>query len=310
MAYNGSGTFQRIHSWVADKTAGIKIRADRMDEEFDGIAAALSNAVTRDGQSPLTADLPVNGKRLLNVGAPQLGTDGISRDVGDGRYGKLASNDKVTGRWFLKGKSTGGMATTTGSLGAAEVQGAGGAGDAAFLSFHRPGAFASYFGVDSDNKWKVGGWSAGAVAHELWHAGNKPNPVIRDETAAFYTVGGDAAALSTTYENRLTISFVAKGPRIHATFGVRMACSAATAANDMLLMGELWDTASAGAANRQEMLETAGGSTYGGVVAMAVSIGRADLVVGRTYELRLFVRKGGADGTYTPANMHISGINL
>jgi hypothetical protein len=33
----------------------------------------------------------------------------------------------------------------------------------AFMSFHRPGAYASYFGIDTDNQWAVGGWSAGAA---------------------------------------------------------------------------------------------------------------------------------------------------
>ena len=32
----------------------------------------------------------------------------------------------------------------------------------AFISFHRPSAYASYFGLDNDNQFAVGGWSAGA----------------------------------------------------------------------------------------------------------------------------------------------------
>lgn len=42
----------------------------------------------------------------------------------------------------------------------------------AFMQFHRPNAYAAYFGLDNDNVWKVGGWSTGAVAYNLWHSGN------------------------------------------------------------------------------------------------------------------------------------------
>lgn len=47
-----------------------------------------------------------------------------------------------------------------------------GVGNAAFVSFNRSGAFAGNFGIDTDNKWKVGGWSMGAVAYEIVHMGN------------------------------------------------------------------------------------------------------------------------------------------
>ena len=31
------------------------------------------------------------------------------------------------------------------------------------ITFHRVGAYAAYFGLDTDNQWAVGGWSAGAA---------------------------------------------------------------------------------------------------------------------------------------------------
>ena len=49
--------------------------------------------------------------------------------------------------------------TSTGNLGGIELQ-SNGAG-AAFLAFHRPGLYASYFGIDTDNNFAIGGWSAG-----------------------------------------------------------------------------------------------------------------------------------------------------
>lgn len=67
MPFNGSGTFNRLYSWVQDAANGIKIRADRMDNEMNGMATGLSTCVTRDGQSPATANLPMGGFKHTNV---------------------------------------------------------------------------------------------------------------------------------------------------------------------------------------------------------------------------------------------------
>ena len=44
-------------------------------------------------------------------------------------------------------------------------------GSAAFLSFLRQGAYGANIGLDTDNEWKVGGWSMGAVARKILHEG-------------------------------------------------------------------------------------------------------------------------------------------
>lgn len=75
MAFNGSGTFVRVYSWATDKANGIKIRADRMDGEDDGFATGLSLCVTRDGQSPATANLPMGTFKHTGVGAASSRTD-------------------------------------------------------------------------------------------------------------------------------------------------------------------------------------------------------------------------------------------
>lgn len=67
--------------------------------------------------------------------------------------------------------STGAISAVVGSAGI-EARGETGAGHAAFMTFHRPGAFAAAFGIDTDNVWKVGGWSTGAVSYTIWHSGN------------------------------------------------------------------------------------------------------------------------------------------
>lgn len=42
---------------------------------------------------------------------------------------------------------------------------------AAAIAFHRSGVFAAYIGIDTDNRLKIGGWSMGANAYEIWHQG-------------------------------------------------------------------------------------------------------------------------------------------
>ena len=68
MAYNGAGTFSRLYNWATDKANSIKIRADRMDAEMDGFATGLSTAITKDGQTTVTANIPFATYRLTGVG--------------------------------------------------------------------------------------------------------------------------------------------------------------------------------------------------------------------------------------------------
>ena len=75
MAYS-SGTFSRLYDWTTDRDAGVKIRADRMDAEFDGIATALTTAVLKDGTQTTTATVPFAfGISVVDNKAVTLGTN-------------------------------------------------------------------------------------------------------------------------------------------------------------------------------------------------------------------------------------------
>lgn len=52
-----------------------------------------------------------------------------------------------------------------------EVRGEGG-GYGAWMKFHRPGAYGTYFGMFEDGKWGFGGWSTGATIYEFWTSKN------------------------------------------------------------------------------------------------------------------------------------------
>ncbi len=79
--------------------------------------------------------------------------------------------------------TSGAIGVSNGGRGGIEVIAEEGAAHAAYMTFHRPKSWAGYFGIDVDNKWKVGGYSYGNVAYELYHAGNKQPDVARLTTA-------------------------------------------------------------------------------------------------------------------------------
>lgn len=91
MAFNGNGVFVRLYNWVNDAAANIKIRADRMDNEMNGFATGLSTCITKDGQTTVTANLPMATFRHTGVGAASSRTDYSRLD--QAQDGKLAWAD-------------------------------------------------------------------------------------------------------------------------------------------------------------------------------------------------------------------------
>lgn len=98
--------------------------------------------------------------------------------------------------------------------------------DAAFISFNHAFSFAAYFGLDTDNQWKVGGWSYGAVSYKLLHEGNSftidgsgnLSAGAHNVTAANLTTGGAVNAGSVAAAN------------ISATAGIFISTPTSTAA--------------------------------------------------------------------------------
>lgn len=86
MAFNGSGVFLRLYTWVNDAASDIKIRADRMDNEMNGFATGLSTCITKNGQTTITANLPMAGYRHTGVGNALNRTDyAAAGQVQDGK---------------------------------------------------------------------------------------------------------------------------------------------------------------------------------------------------------------------------------
>lgn len=100
MGWNGSGSFQRLFSWAADKAAAINITASRMDGDTnDIVSTGLGNCITRDGQGTPTANLPMSGFRHTNVSSGVVRTDyAAAGQVQDGGlvYAATAGTDTYT----------------------------------------------------------------------------------------------------------------------------------------------------------------------------------------------------------------------
>lgn len=76
MSFNGSGTFQPYVPGNPVVT-GTVISSTAFNATIQDIAAGLSNAVTRDGQSPLTANLPAAGRKITGLGAGVVAGDSL-----------------------------------------------------------------------------------------------------------------------------------------------------------------------------------------------------------------------------------------
>jgi hypothetical protein len=77
-----------------------------------------------------------------------------------------------TARQIINVSAGGGIANANGHVSQLDIANGSDNASAAMLSFHRGLQFACYFGLDIDNKLKVGGWSMGNNAYEIYHAGN------------------------------------------------------------------------------------------------------------------------------------------
>lgn len=75
MAFNGAGTFNRIYNWVNDKNNGINITASRTDTEDDGFATGLSTCITKDGQTTISANIPMNTHKFTGLTTGSAATD-------------------------------------------------------------------------------------------------------------------------------------------------------------------------------------------------------------------------------------------
>lgn len=155
---------------------GDSLFYDRIGDAFGfNIGNVTQASIGGDGYINTRVGMRVGGNIVWHAGNDGSGS-GLDADTVDGLQGAqlmtIQGDDTSTGRKILKTNRTGnnGISTSAANLGELEVQGNG--VGAAMMSFHRPGTFASYLGLEVDNSWRVGGWSMGNNSYLLWHSGN------------------------------------------------------------------------------------------------------------------------------------------
>lgn len=83
MPFDTNGTFTRVlggaNTWAGDAAANTKIRADRHDTNDNDLANGLSECITRTGKTQPTANIPMNSKKLVNLGQPTDDQDAATK---------------------------------------------------------------------------------------------------------------------------------------------------------------------------------------------------------------------------------------
>jgi hypothetical protein len=116
MARDGSGNYNRA---VAPYVAGTTITAATVNSEMEDIATALTGSLSRDGQSPPTANIPMGGFRLTGLGNAIANTDAAALgqvtsyalakagDTATGALGVIAGTAAAPGVFVVGDTNTG-----------------------------------------------------------------------------------------------------------------------------------------------------------------------------------------------------------
>lgn len=158
---------------TGDDTTGALRKADNNIKDHEQRLAALGNASTRNvGTAAGTVAAGDDSRFAANsaAAASAQATASAALPLAGGTLTGNVTTAANRASLIVRSNANGVIGNATGSLGGLVVRGTG-TGNAPFQTFLSDG-FGSYFGVDTDNKLKWGGWSLGNIAYEIWHGGN------------------------------------------------------------------------------------------------------------------------------------------
>lgn len=83
MPFDGNGVYNPLGSPTFPAVPGTTITAGQYNSQINDMAAALSNCITRDGQSPPSTNIPMNNFKIIGMAAPTLGGDAANKTYVD-----------------------------------------------------------------------------------------------------------------------------------------------------------------------------------------------------------------------------------
>lgn len=142
------------------------IRNSNTSTNSDGMFIGYGNA--NSGSTRIYSAGSTSGHYYSDAAGNLFRSDGVQYVQNSGNWNISAANIYST-QPTLGYVASGQSIAYTSQLGP-QILGQGGSASA--ITFHRPGAFAVNFGLDTDNVLKVGGWSMGGASYVILHSGN------------------------------------------------------------------------------------------------------------------------------------------
>jgi hypothetical protein len=170
----GGGTNQTSNNIFVGWSAASKLRVqvdstdfgDNWPIDIRGNSASVTNGVYTTGAQTINGIKTFTSSIVGDI-------SGNANTVTNGVY--IHTPQEISGpKQFLSRKDANISGSSSNDLSSLVCFNESGNG-AATMTFWRKGKFGCHFGLDTDNKLKVGGWSMGNVAHEILHAGNCTN---------------------------------------------------------------------------------------------------------------------------------------
>jgi len=203
---NGQTFTANGNIWTYD---GSKWNATNLDTKANLSGASFTGAVVSAGGVTGTTPPNAGSSGGLVSRAPASGTqlDAYLQFVNNAntiQWGAIAANSSNALTYLasshnfdnlIVGKTnTGGTLVNSNDSGSLSVRG--NATNAASISFHRPGIYAINMGLDTDNGFKIGGWSQGSTPYlQIDTSGRvatpyKPAMFLDGNDAGWYALGG------------------------------------------------------------------------------------------------------------------------
>jgi hypothetical protein len=160
------GTSPTLMGWNGSSTYGVRVDTARIAENIGGTVA-----IANGGTGGISA---INARNNLDVpsraGGGASGTWSIAITGNAGNTSSISNAVSTTYTWPASQQFTGNGNTASAAGIGPQAYSTGGNG--AIMAFHRGGAYAVNFGLDSDNVMRIGGWSASANRWQLDMSGN------------------------------------------------------------------------------------------------------------------------------------------